>query len=483
MLIFALLIILVLLTELAARIYETRQIAQTRVSTLSETDYATPPLGKWLAAGGLVAALIALAAGLFWPVSPVGGLVVLALFVVLRATLSGQVLAAARVSMRARLREAIAHPEIRKARIAFYFSGMDLRDAWHFHMWEDELKAVDHHMVLLLREKRHLLNEKKRNSTPAILLSDASMIAEFAQSLQPSLKAIFYGNNSINNNAIIKSLADVKHIQLLHGDSDKPPSYHPTAKTFDLVFVAGQMGIDRYAQNGVHIPAEKFRIVGRPQVRAISDMPRDAADGLRKIIYMPTWRGFFEDTQFSSLDRASEIIETILASNERLELHFKPHPLSYKDPLWPQFERDIRTALARKRPNGNQGVFREDGTSPFDLYNEADLLITDISSVMIDFLYSGKPFLVVQPRAFDAADAPRFPSLAASYQVSATLENLPAQLEAAMGDDPLAAQREDIRVYAFGDYGRSPGEAFRETCLALLNDSSDLALAQGGHNG
>lgn len=480
MLIFALLIILVLLTELAARIYETRQIAQTRVSTLSETDYATPPLGKWLAAGGLVAALIALAAGLFWPVPPVGGLVVLALFMVLRATLSGQVLAAARVSMRARLRETIAHPEIRKARIAFYFSAPDLEQPEHVRIWAEEINALNIPWFVILREPHHLKAFDEANLPTAIIVPDDTALGTC---LPPQTRVVFYANNGQKNRNMMTFHPDVLHIQLLHGDSDKPPSYSPLTQNYDLVFVAGQMGIDRYAQNGVHIPAEKFRIVGRPQVRAISDMPRDAADGLRKIIYMPTWRGFFEDTQFSSLDRASEIIETILASNERLELHFKPHPLSYKDPLWPQFERDIRTALARKRPNGNQGVFREDGTSPFDLYNEADLLITDISSVMIDFLYSGKPFLVVQPRAFDAADAPRFPSLAASYQVSATLENLPAQLEAAMGDDPLAAQREDIRVYAFGDYGRSPGEAFRETCLALLNDSSDLALAQGGHNG
>jgi len=483
MLILALLIILVLMSELAVRIYEARQIAQTRVSTLSETDYITSPLGKWLAAGGLMAALVVLAASFFWPVPPVVGLVVLGLFVVLRATLSGQVLAAARASMRVRLREAIMHPEIRNARIAFYFSGVDLRDAWHFHMWENELKAIDHHLVLLLRESKHLNKEKKRNSTPAILLSDASAISDITYALQPSMKLVFYGNNSVNNSAIIRSLKDLKHIQLLHGDSDKPPSYHPTAKIYDLIFVAGQMGIDRYAQNGVHIPAEKFRMVGRPQVRAISDTARDTAEGLRKIIYMPTWRGFFEDTQFSSLDRASEIIESVLASHERLELHFKPHPLSYKDPLWPQFERDIRATLARKRPNGNKGVFREDGTSPFDLYNEASLLITDISSVMIDFLYSGKPFLVVQPRAFDAADAVRFPSLAASYQIAATLENLPEQLEAAMGEDPLAAKREDIRIYAFGDYGRPPGEAFRETCLELLNHPSGPFLAQGGNNG
>lgn len=480
MLIFVLLIILVLLTELVARLYETRQIAQTRVSTLSETDYSIPPLGKSLAAGGLVAALITMAAGLFWPVPPVGGLAVLALFVVLRATLSGQVVAAARVSMPARLREAITHPEIRKARIAFYFSAPDLEQPEHVRIWVDEINELNTPWFVILREPHNLKAFDEANLPTAVLVPDDTALGTC---LPPQTRVVFYANNGQKNRKMMTFHPDVLHIQLLHGDSDKPPSYSPLTQNYDLVFVAGQMGIDRYAQNGVHIPKEKFRIIGRPQVRGISDTPRDAAAGLRKIIYMPTWRGFFKDTQFSSLDRASAIIETVLATNERLELHFKPHPLSYKDPIWPQFKRDIQAALARKRPNGNLGVFREDGTSPFDLYNEADLLITDISSVMIDFLYSGKPFLVVQPSGFDAADAPRFPSLAASYQVLATLENLPAQLEAAMVDDPLDAKREDIRAYAFGDYGRPPGEAFRETCIALLNDSSDPFLAQGENNG
>jgi hypothetical protein len=480
MLIAALLIILILLIELAARIYETRQIAQTRVSTLSETDYATPSFGKWLAIGGLLAAVVALSAGLFWPLRPVGGLAVLALFVVLRATLSSQVLAAARVSMRARLREAIAHPEIQKARIAFYFSAPELERPEHLITWAEEINVLEISWFVILREPHHLKAFEEANLPTAIIVPDDTALVTC---LPPLVRIVFYANNGQKNRKMLSFHPDAFHIQLLHGDSDKPPSYSPLTQNYDLVFVAGQMGIDRYAQNGVHIPVEKFRIIGRPQVRAISNLPRDKDGGLRKVVYMPTWRGFFEDTQFSSLDRASEIIETVLASNERLDLHFKPHPLSYKDPLWAQFEREIRTALNRKRPNGNQGVFREDGTSPFDLYNEADLLITDISSVMIDFLYSGKPFLVVEPHAFDAANACKFPSLDASYRVYSTLENLPAQMEAAISHDPLAKKREDVRVYAFGDYGRPPGEAFRETCLTLLNGSSGQTMTHGGRIG
>ena len=57
------------------------------------------------------------------------------------------------------------------------------------------------------------------------------------------------------------------HIYLGHGDSDKPPSYNPTHAMYDQIFAAGPAAARRYAAHGVSIPAEKFRIVGRPQVR------------------------------------------------------------------------------------------------------------------------------------------------------------------------------------------------------------------------
>lgn len=472
------LIILVALLEGIIRYHEVRQLVQTQVSTIPQTDYTPPKLVNWFAWSIAGLAISVLIAGSIWGMPAIGRLVLLAVYLLCRLALMSQTLAAARLSVPLRLRQAMAHPKICNAKIAFHFSGVDYPDAVHFYMWEQELKDIDENLVLLLRENKHLAHERDRASTPALFLPNANTITQYSYSCKDTLKAVFYANNGMKNAAFVKALSHAKHIQLLHGDSDKPPSFSPATKLFSLVFVAGKMGIDRYKRNGVQIPHEKFRVVGRPQLSVISDETRVTTEASRRVVYMPTWRGFFADTQFSSLGHASQIIETILAADHPTTLHFKPHPLSYKDPHWPQLERDIRTALGKKRPNGNTGVFREDATSPFDLYNEADLMVTDISSVMIDFLYSGKPSLVVLPPDFNAAeDTERFPSLEASYQVASSLENLSAQFEKAIGDDPLKIKREKVRLYAFGDYGRPPGEAFREACLALLDDSCDTSVS------
>ena len=85
----------------------------------------------------------------------------------------------------------------------------------------------------------------------------------------PSLKAAFYVNNAVRNTHFIER-RELTHVWLNHGDSEKPACYNPVHAIYDLIFVAGQAGIDRYARHGVHIPAEKFRIVGRPQVEQIT---------------------------------------------------------------------------------------------------------------------------------------------------------------------------------------------------------------------
>ena len=93
----------------------------------------------------------------------------------------------------------------------------------------------------------------------------------------PSLTTAFYVNNAARNTHLVER-RELTHVWLNHGDSEKPACYNPVHAIYDLLFAAGQAGIDRYARHGVHIPLEKFRIVGRPQVEVI----RPATDRARR---------------------------------------------------------------------------------------------------------------------------------------------------------------------------------------------------------
>ncbi|MBE9640518.1 CDP-glycerol glycerophosphotransferase family protein [Salipiger mangrovisoli] len=449
---------LVLVGALAIEWRKAVKLGGTHVSNLAETDYVEPLVARAMALGlpVVATALLLAATGANLPVLP--KLALAAFSLVTQGCLASLQILAARVSMPARLYEAARCPEIANAPFAFHFSAPDLKTPEHVAMWRAPMDSVERGWFTILREPAQLPHFRAEALSPALL---ARSPADLRACMTPELRAVFYANNGQLNRQMIAANSNVTHVQLLHGDSDKPPSYSPLTRNYDQVFVAGQVAIDRYSAHGVDIPRERFRVVGRPQVAAIE--PRDRSGAIAKLVYMPTWRGFYEDTQFSSLDRAAQIIERIAARHPSVEIIFKPHPMSYKDPEWRTYQTAIRKALR------GSGRFADDAETPFDLYNAADVLITDISSVMIDFLYSGRPLLVIDPPSLAERQLWQFPTLAAAYRVRADLADLDERLALAAGDDPRGAERLAMRTACFGDWGRPVGEAFRDACHALLS--------------
>lgn len=450
-------------------------VRKTRVSNLTESNYQSDikipiaqPLSFVLVFAGLVAGFVLQAIwgfNTFLVIAPVtAGLLYtgIRLFNLTARTFS------ARSSMPDRIFRIRANPKVKNARFAFYFSAPDAETPTHVKTWQAELDKINQPYVIILREQKHLAGFET-NSRPVVIhipTREPLSLSDF-----PKIEAVLYGNNGQKNRAMISANHHLTHVQLLHGDSDKPPSYSPLSKQYDLLFVAGQMAIDRYDVHGVHIPAARFKIVGRPQVSKIL-APEPGSDK-NTVLYMPTWRGLFEDTQFSSLDRAAEIIDKVLSSSQGKTLIFKPHPLSFKEPEWPELKQKIKAALTIARANGSTGVFCDENEDPFDLYNRADILISDISSVMIDFLYSGKPMLVIKPQNASEDGLKTYASLKASYQVEASLDNLDQMLALAMSGDPMKDGRLAVRDYAFGDIGHPPGELFRKAVLDILDETSE----------
>lgn len=92
-----------------------------------------------------------------------------------------------------------------------------------------------------------------------------------------------------------------------------------------------------------------------------------------------------------------------------------------------------------------------------DCFNAADALIADVSSVVGDFLHSGKPLAVVSPYADAEEFVERNPMARAAYVLVATdgaLQNADSVLDALTGDDPHRAERERWATYYLGDIPR-----------------------------
>jgi CDP-glycerol glycerophosphotransferase (TagB/SpsB family) len=301
-----------------------------------------------------------------------------------------------------------------------------------------------------------------RNAVPAAALAEltdvpvveARGIADLDALVVPSLKAAFYVNASSGNGALVR-FQHLTHIYLGHGDSDKPPSYNPTHAMYDQIFAAGPAATRRYAAHGVRIPSEKFTIVGRPQVEnvkqsttRISDVPEPT------VLYAPTWRGHVEETMLYSLPSGERIVSTLLARGATVI--FRPHPFSYDFPDdAATIARIISLLEADRRKTGRPhlwGAAAEKDRSILDCINDSDAMVSDVSSVVSDYLFSGKPFAMIAVPAEPEAFVVEYPVARASYVIRADLADLDAQLEKLLGDDPLAGQRADIRADYLGDF-------------------------------
>jgi hypothetical protein len=255
-------------------------------------------------------------------------------------------------------------------------------------------------------------------------------------------------------------------VQLYHGDSDKAVTSSPVNAMFDRIFVAGRAGIDRFAANGVRIPAERFRVVGRPQVAALEVVARHIGEVANPVVlYAPTWAGAHADANHCSLPIADTILRGLFDRGATVIL--RPHPYTGRDPRSLASLRRAERLLAADRDRTGRahrwGPATTAQASLFDCMNAADAMICDISSVASDFLYTGKPFALTDMTGSGPAVTGRYPIARAAYLVRPDAGNIAELLDDLLRLDPLADTRRDLRTYYLGD---APPDRYVETFLA-----------------
>lgn len=302
--------------------------------------------------------------------------------------------------------------------------------------------------------------------------------------LSKSLGAVFYVNASSGNNMMVR-YSQLTHVYLGHGDSDKPPSYNPTHAMYDQVFAAGQGAIDRYPAHGVHISRERFVIVGRPQAEDIRVV--EPATGVPAahpaVLYAPTWRGHVAETMLQSLHLGEQIVSALLERGARVI--FRPHPFSYSFPEDAATIARVQAMLAAHRQaTGLEHVWgapAETDRSIVDCINESDAMISDVSSVVSDYLFSRKPFAMMAISTPVDTFVGEYPVARGAYVVDAVLARLGSVLDAMLGDDPLASQRSEVRDYYLGDFG-AEGYADHFVRAATLAIDNQAGAARGAES-
>ncbi len=335
----------------------------------------------------------------------------------------------------------------------------------HLSMWEGPLLSAGFPGVIFnFREKYcSYLRDNTDLSSPFIQLS-TDLNRDLEHLIVPGLGAFFYVHNAMSNLRYM-TMPQVKHVWLGHGDSDKPASVFDRHAKYDLLVASGEAAIERYADAGVKIPREKFVVLGRPQVSEIESAHREIGSVERPVVlYAPTWQGKNPAVDFSSLTRGAAIVRALA---QRADIIFRPHPLSSRTERFKPLVEEIDALLAADTADAASPGHHLWGEEPnrtwsiFECMNRADALISDVSSVVSDWLQSGKPYAMVSTRWTAEQFREQFPVARAAYVLLGDLSNAAEVLDDMLGTDTMREARMERRTRVLGGFdGSESAEAF-----------------------
>ncbi|MEU7944900.1 CDP-glycerol glycerophosphotransferase family protein [Micromonospora taraxaci] len=341
-------------------------------------------------------------------------------------------------------------------------------------MWLPYLERIGRPFLVMLREPEFLAPIAAATDAPVVYCPTLRAMDE---ALVPSLRAAFYVNHGAKNSHCIR-FTQLTHVQLHHGDSDKAPSANPVSGIFDRIFVAGPAAIDRYARAGVQIPADKFVVVGRPQVESIQ-VRQEPARGLAHptVLYTPTWTGHHADADYCSLPVAEQLLRRLLERGATVIL--RAHPYTTQNPASArQLGRLTELLTADRARTGRQHVFGSAARelSLTECVNSSDALVSDVSGVISDYLYSGKPYAVTDMGGEGDRFVERFPLAGSGYVLRRDMSNVDEVLTDLLDTDPLAEARWVTRRRYLGDFpAESYADAFLSAARRELTSAPDTA--------
>ncbi len=228
--------------------------------------------------------------------------------------------------------------------------------------------------------------------------------------------ALYVNHDPINFECL--RFTSLAHVYLGHGDSDKGVSVSNQVKAYDYCFLAGRAALERTATHVMDYDAEARSIlVGQPQLDAAPDVaPSPDPQGRATVLYAPTWEASQPSVSYGSVETLGP--DLVRALRPEYRVVYRPHPLNGV----------VRSTYGAADAAVREAADRVDLAVPLEQsFADADLLVTDVSAVPLNWLPTGKPMLVTVP------DVPT--------PASRMLELLP---RLSRGDDVAALVREHL---------------------------------------
>jgi hypothetical protein len=369
--------------------------------------------------------------------------------------------------------------------VVVYFAE-DPRRLYQLDQWLpvlSELHAI-HPVALVMRKLESFNSIRERTDLPTVYVRRLADVLELYDEIDP--KVAIYVNNGVAN---FQSLAvsTILHVHVNHGESDKVSMVSNQAKAYDRVFVAGEAAERRHGAALIDFDQHRLVRVGRPQLD-LQFEPVLPATTRKTVIYAPTWEGENDFNNYSSTDTYGVQIVRQLLGLKGVRVIYRPHPRvatsTTPEVIGAHHQvLDLLAAAGHTDPTAGHSTAM-DG-SILGLFQHCDAMITDVSSVGLDFLYlqTEKPLFLTDRRNDPAQLAMDAPISAASDVIDErTIDSFGSLVTARLAEDSLLPRRQELRRYYFGDL--APGES-TERFLAAVSDvvaTRDELLSQLPHH-
>lgn len=334
--------------------------------------------------------------------------------------------------------------------------------------WFHALTALNdiHPVVAVFRDSRTAAAVRAETGLDCVTLASYGQL-DAILSLSEVKLALYVNHDPINFESL--RFTSIVHVYLGHGDSDKGVSVSNQVKAYDFCFLAGQAAEDRTTSAVMlYDAAARSILIGQPQLDGVATpTPSPAPDGRKTVLYAPTWEASQPSVSYGSLKTHGEAVVRALLADYRVI--YRPHPLNgVIRQSYGAADATVRTLADRV----------DTAVSLEQSFADADILITDVSAVTLNWLPTGKPMLVTTPRV--------------PYPPSRLMEVVPelnvgddyaAAVREQLENDPTRGARRDLIAYYLTD--TSPGAAtqrFVQACADAMDTRDEqwaLRLAAG----
>lgn len=296
--------------------------------------------------------------------------------------------------------------------------------------------------------------------------------------------AVVYVNNGVGNFQSL-TVPELAHVHINHGESDKICMVSNQVKAYDRVFVAGEAAVQRHRAALSEFNEGLLVRVGRPQLDE-HPTPSISSSTRTTIMYAPTWAGEDEANNYTSMEEMGIHIVNAILAQDNVRLIYKPHPRiqdatdSRITDNHAKVIKAIKSAVMHDPAAGHE--IRETGDI-LALFPATDVLVSDVSSVCLDFLYLRPESPIVLTDRRDNVEQLRIDSPISVATPVITMSNIDTAKDIiadVISSDRNVQNRKTLRDFYFDNVkaGESTTRFFHALRDAIKEHTSDMKRAQ-----